>query len=618
MPSVRRRFTTIIGWWVFVGFGSSMGLADERQVVSSPSPSVPEEWLTKAERTGFEETPRYEETVAYCRRLAEASSWLNVQSFGVSPEGRELVVVVASKDQAVTPQAAWESGKLIVLVQNAIHPGECDGKDASLMLLRDIAVLKSRDSLLDQVILLVIPIFNVDGHERFSPYSRINQNGPKEMGWRVTSRNLNLNRDYMKADAVEMRAWLKLWNEWQPHFHIDNHTTDGGDWRYDITFDADTHATAAPAIARWVKDRLFPHLFSTLPKQGHVPTIYFDPVDWRDPSKGIRSSGFPPRFSTGYVALRNRPSLLVEMHALKPYRTRVIGNYNLMVSALELLNREPDSLREAARRADQEVVVAMGNGGESLVLSVKNTEKNELITFKGVAVTREPSDISGATRTEYDNTRHVDTELPWFHETEAELSITPPRGYVIPAPWTEVLDLLDLHGVRYERLSEPAELSLETLYFAEVTFADRPFEGRIGPRFKLRTQSDQRTIEKGAAIVRLDQPNAKVAVHLLEPEGPDSLVRWGFFNAVFEQKEYAEGYALEKLARQMLDADPKLKAEFEEKVRSDEKFAADPRARLTFFYQRSPFWDERLNRYPVMRIVGPITTDPKARFEASP
>lgn len=579
----------------------------------SPSRDVPGEWLTKAERTDFAETPRYDETVAYCRRLAGASDWVTFQSFGRSGQGRDLPLLIVSKDRAFTPEAARASSKLIVLVQNCIHAGECAGKDASLMLLRDIAITKTRAALLDQVTLLVMPIFNTDGHERFSAYSRINQNGPKEMGWRVTARNLNLNRDYLKADTVEMRAWLSLWNRWRPDFHFDNHTTDGGDWQYDVIFDSDTHDTAAPDIANWLSGTLYPHLFKTLEEDGHVPMVYFNLLDARDPSKGIRSGGMSPRFSTGYVALHNRPSILVEMHALKPYRTRVIGNYNIMLRTLELLNRRPDSLRSALRKADHRSSNLMKDDGgvKAVPLSVTTTDDATTITFKGFAYRTAPSNISGATRIIYDNTQPVDLELTWRKTTRPEVAIKPPLGYLIPPEWTEAIELVKLHGLRGERLTEPYSGEVESYRFHDVSFASRPFEGRTAPEFKLDLVVERRAFPAGSVLVPLDQPGAKVAMHLFEPEAPDSLVRWGFFNAIFEQKEYGEAYVLERLAREMVEADAGLRAEFEEKVRGDADFASSNWARLYFFYRRSPYWDEYLNHYPIARLIQPLSVSTK-------
>lgn len=584
--------------------------ADSAGRLRCPSTGVPDEWLTKAEQTAFQETPRYDETVRFCQRLGAASSSIDCRSFGVSPQGRELVLVIASKGGVFTPHEARADGRLIVLVQNCIHAGECAGKDASLMLLRDIAITETRKGLLDHVVLLTVPIFSVDGHERFSPYSRINQNGPTEMGWRVTSRNLNLNRDYIKADAAEMRAWLSLWNAWRPDLHFDNHTTDGGDWQYDLMYAADTSPAAAPPVARWLENVLFAQLNPALESDGHVPAVFFGLIDSKDPSKGIRSGPFSPRFSTGYVSIRNRPSILVETHMLKPYRTRVIAHYNIMLRTLELLNRDPDSLREATQAAD-ESTVKLGkeyDPDRTLPLTVGRSDDSVPFSFKGHAYRRELSDVSGDVRIVYDDTKPIEIDTVWHNGTKVDKTVNPPLAYIIPSQWTEVIDLVKAHGLRSERLSKQITTEVESYRFSDVSFADRPYEGRFRARLQTEMIVERRTFPAGSVVVPLDQPDAKVAIHMLEPDAPDSLASWGFFNAVFEQKEYAEHYILEDLARRMLQADPTLREEFESKIRSDRSFASSPRSRLYFFYKRSPYWDASINVYPIARLTSTITS----------
>ncbi len=592
--------------WTAVASGQADGRRED--LLKLPSRDVPQEWLTKAERTGFRETPRYSETVEYCKRLAVASPWIDYQTFGVSPEGRPLPLVVASKDGAFSPQAARAKDKLVVLVQNCIHAGECVGKDASLMLLRDIAITKVRKGLLEHTVLLVMPIFSVDGHERFGPYSRVNQNGPSEMGWRVTSRNLNLNRDYIKADAAEMRAWLSVWNAWRPDLHFDNHTTDGGDWQYDLMYAIDTTQAAAPPVARWVEEKLYPSVLPALEADGHLPIVYFGLADSKDPSKGIGSGGFGPRYSTGYGSIRNRPSILVEAHALKTYRTRVIGLYNIMLHTLELLNRDPKSLRDAVRTADEEVVKAgrTYDPDRKFPVAIGRSDKSVPLTFKGFAYRLEPSEVSGQDRIIYDNTRPIEIETVWRKETEVTKTVGPPLAYIIPPQWTEVIELAKAHGLLMERLVDPVTIEVESYRFTDVTFAGRPYEGRFGAKFTTEPIAESRAYRAGSVIVRLDQPDAKVAIHMFEPEAPDSLARWGFFNVVFEQKEYGEHYVLEELARRMLAEDPQLRETFEQRLRDDDEFASNPRARLYFFFRRSPYWDEKLNVYPIGRIVKPL------------
>ncbi|MCH7595036.1 MAG: peptidase M14 [Planctomycetes bacterium] len=566
---------------------------------------VPQAWLTKAERTGFQQTSRYAATVAYCRRLAAASDWIHFESFGVSGEGRDLPLLIASSDGAFEPAQAKATNKPIVLVQNCIHAGECGGKDASLMLLRDIAVTKTQKDLLDGAILLVIPIFNVDGHERFSAYSRINQNGPKEKGWRVTSRNLNLNRDYTKADTVEMRAWLSLWNRWQPDLHIDNHTTNGGDWQYDVLLAWELHEAASPPIVRWLRDVLEPSVLPALEADGHVTMIYFNLVDSKDLSKGVRSPAFGPRFATGYAAVRNRPSILVETHMLKPYERRVMAHYNVMRRTLELVNRSGASLREAVRLGDAEAsrIGATYDPKARFPISVRSSDTATPLTFRGFAHHTEPSDISGGSRVVYDRATLANVETIWFRDTQIDKSIAPPLAYVIPPQWADVIEIVLAHGLRIKRLVEPVTTEVQRYRLHDPKFARRPFEGRFRVSFDVEQESSRVVLPAGSVIVPLDQPGSRLAIHLLEPAAPDSLAAWGFFNAVFEQKVYAGSYALESIAREMLAADPKLREEFEAKLAEDAEFAGSSRARLEFFYRRSPYWDEAMGRYPVVRLT---------------
>ncbi len=569
----------------------------------SPSRDVPAEWITLAEESDYRQTPRYDETIAFCKRLANESDWIEFATFGTTPLGREMGLVIAAKGGEFTPEKAAESRKPVVLVQNGIHAGECDGKDASLMLLRDIAITRTREKLLDNAILLVIPVFNVDGHERFGPYNRINQNGPEQMGWRSTSRNLNLNRDYMKADAAEMRAWLELWNTWRPDMHIDTHTTNGGDWQYDIMPAWDVSPMAAEPVARWIREVMEPHVLKGLEADGHVALQYFDLIDRRDPTRGIESGAFSPRFATGYVSLRNRPSILVETHMLKPNRTRVFAQYSLLRHVLELVNAEGEKLKRINEAADSETLLLSRRGYPSFPLAVENTDATTPVKFRGFKHTLEPSEISGVERIIYDPSTPMEIEIPWRQQLAATITVDVPTGYVIPPQWTEVIELVKAHGLNVSILGGEAELPVESYRLRHAKFAERPFEGRIRVSFDIERFSETRQYPAGTVVVTLDQHAARVAMHLLEPAAPDSLVQWGFFNAIFEQKEYAEGYILEKLAREMLASDPALRKEFEARVAEDKEFAGDPRARLYFFYMRSPYWDESVGRYPVARFI---------------
>jgi len=584
---------------------------------AAPDPSpAGADWRTPAEIGDYRTTPREAETIAYLRRVQKAAPGrVRLETCGKSGEGRDLYIVVVSKDGAFDPAAIHRQGRPIVLVQNAIHAGEMDGKDASLALLRDIAVTRSRAALVDKAVLVFIPIYNVDGHERFGAHNRINQNGPAEAGWRTQARNLNLNRDYMKADAPETRAFLRLWSRWLPDLFVDTHVTDGADFQYDTTYAIDTGPDIFPQQAAWKKDVLAPYLESAVGGAGHVIGAYINLKSDLDPSQGTTTSQSLPRFSTGYVSLQNRPAVLLETHMMKDYRTRVLGSYEFLRAILEIANRDAGTV-VAMNRAADEATIAAGRAPQPprVPLRLQSDGTTETFTFRGYESRVGPSEISGAQRIEYTATP-LDRKVP----RETGLKITgdtvPPRAYLVPAPWTPVIDVLAAHGLLLKKTSARYEAEVETYRCEGTIFSDRPFEGRQvlfnsgeGGGRRGATVGDCALVKErlsfpaGSTVVPLDQRAARVAVHLLEPQAPDSLMAWGFFNAIFERKEYAEPYVMERVARDMLAKDPALKEEFERRLASDKEFAASPEARLDFFYRRSPWWDGRLGLYPVARL----------------
>ncbi len=559
-------------------------------------------WQTLAETSGYARTARHADTLAWAQRLAAESTLIDYQVFGKSPEGRDIAVLVASSDGAFTPAAARASGKEIVLVEAGIHPGEIEGKDAGLALLRDIAIDGKHRDLLDNVIVLFIPIFNVDGHERFHPHTRINQNGPEESGWRATAQNYNLNRDFLKADAPEMRAWLKLFNAWLPDLFIDIHNTNGADYQYDITYGLELFDNADPALVAWQQAAFIESIFPALEAGGHKLAPYIVLKDGTDVAKGFEVFHSEPRYSTGYTAVRNRPGLLVEMHMLKDYRTRVDGAYDILVETLRHLNANPGRLRAAVDAADAATATRHEDAG-TYTLQLKLTEESRPYEFLAVEYTRTDSDVSGGTWVQYDPDAPVTLTVPIYDDLVVDVDATTPREYVVPAALTDVIERLDLHGIAYRRLENAAEMSVRTWRFTSVQWATRPFENRhMITQFEAEPITRTITYPAGSAVVSLAQPTANVIMHLLEPHAPDSMLRWGFFDHIFESKEYAEPRVLERMAREMMAKDPALKAEFEKRLSDDPEFAASPRARLYWFYERTPYFDERLNIYPVGRI----------------
>ncbi len=561
---------------------------------------IAKEWQTTAERTDYAKTSTYDEAVTYSKKLAAASNGLIVyKTYGTSGEGRAMPLLIAASGKAFTPEIARKQGKAVVLIQAGIHAGEIDGKDAGLALLRDIAITKTRLDLLKDVVIVFEVIYNVDGHENSNPFMRINQNGPEEMGFRANSSNLNLNRDYMKADAPETRAWLGLWNKWNPDVFIDCHVTDGADFQYNLTYEYAHFQEVAASIKNWMDEHFDGVVVPNVEKEGNLLTHYIE-FAGREITSGIATFIATPRFATGYAPIRNRPGLLIETHVYKPYKLRVRGTYDTLRYFIEETGKAKASLFAVNKQADDDTATRKTSTPFPLVLGV--TDKPTEIAFKGLEYKIEDSEISGGKMLVYGTTPKNYT-IKKFDEGKVVTSVIPPRAYIIPPQYTDVIDVLKLHGIKFETIKKPLSVEVESYKLTEPKWSTTSFENRITLSCKPQPINETRIYAAGSVVVKLDQASANVAIHLLEPAGPDSFVYWGFFNSVFEQKEYGESYQIEKLATKMLAEDPKLKADFEAKLK-EETFAKNARARLNFFYERSPYYlNQNVGLYPVGRII---------------
>ncbi len=581
--------------------------------------SQAQDWRTPTEVADYRTTPDYADTLKYLDRIAAAApGQVKIENFGKTGEGRDLKIVIASKDGVFDPAAIHASGRVILLVQNSIHAGEMDGKDACLALLRNIVITKSKAALLDHAVFVFIPVYNIDGHERRSPYNRINQNGPELMGWRGNGTNLNLNRDYMKADTPETRAFLKLFHRWLPDFFVDDHVTDGADFQYDVTFTIDAGPDVAPETAKWIRESVTPELERQVDAAGHVTSpTYITLKDDTDPAQGLGFNDDPPRFSTGQTILENRPGMLVELHMLKDYKTRVTGNYELLRALLEVMNRDVAKLIALNRDADTQAEKLGSHPLDNTKFPLKlewNGETTPFL-FRGYKYTRELSAVSGTMMVSYFHDPWNAT-LPFATGVKIALATTPPAGYIIPQAWAHVIDALAAHDVGMQRTTVDWTGKVERYHCTGMEWQGPPFEGRHpifagegagaepGHFGQCSLTTETVTFPAGSIVVPLNQRLSKVAIHWLEPEAPDSAMRWGLFDSIFEQKEYGEGYVMEKVARAMMEKDPTLKAEFEKRIMNDVHFAASPEARLEFFYERSPWYQEnRVGLYPVGRLL---------------
>jgi hypothetical protein len=422
------------------------------------------------------------------------------------------------------------------------------------------------------------------------------------MGWRTTAQNFNLNRDYVKADTPEMAAMLALVNAWDPLTSVDLHVTDGAKFQHDVSIQVEP-VNSGDAGLRKAGVALRDAVIADVTQQGSMPQPYYMSFAANDdPSSGFVNNVYEPRFSTGYFQLRNRIAVLVETHSWKDYATRVRVTRNIVVSLLGRVASDGAAWLQVAQAADAR---ALGLAGTMVPLSYKATDKVRMVDFQGYAYTRTPSEVSGGLMTHYDeNTKQV-WHVPLREEIVPDLQVAAPgAGYVVPVAFARLVGAkLDLHGVAYRTIRRALPHAQAQAFRAQkAVFGKSSFEGHQRVTLEGGWANEAQDLPAGSLYVPLAQPKARLVMALLEPQAPDSLAAWGFFNNAFEHKEYMEEYVAEDVARAMLAADPALAAEFRQKVAADPAFAQDPRARLDFFARRHTSWDRRFNLYPVLRV----------------
>ena len=563
-----------------------------------------------AEISDFTETADLDQTRAWLESLAADWPQLHLSVIGHSAGEREIVMATICEGDP-SPQALRASGKTIVVIQAGIHPGEIDGKDAMLMHLRDMASGENAD-LLSDLAILFIPILNVDGYARFHEHQRINQRGPRAVGWSTNDLNLNLNRDFGKLDAPETRAVVDLFQQYDPDLYIDTHVTDGADYQYDVTFGHTSGPHAwSPTIAQVVGDEIVPKATAALEEEGHIPGPLTLSVNDRDMSSGRIGFTANLRFATGAADLHHIPSILVENHSLKPFRQRVLGMYVLLSSLMSLAVVHRDSLRKAKQedRRRRQLSVPLGWAPDQ-------SAKPVLSPFKGVRAESFRSSISGQATVRWTG-EPDETPVAVIEMNKPIATAVRPDGYIVPAALKLIADRIKAHGATVTRLGNEGTREVEQIYLPTAALhVHRAEFGIVGTGGAAVSEGHVRVdvgaieVERISANFRAqdfyvptDQPLGDLVSVLLEPGSPDSFFQWGFMLHILEQTAHSEPYVLEPLAQQMLDSDPALAQEFEALLKSDDAFANDPDARLDWFLQKTPYRDFSHRLYPIFRTV---------------
>ncbi len=600
---------------------------------------VPAELLTTGEKTNWETTAPYQEVIDLAHAYEKKSKYIKVITYGTTPEGRPMTAIIVSKDKAFTPEAAHKTDKAVILIQSGIHSGEIEGKDTALMLIRDMAVTNhpAQAAWLDKAIFVVIPLFEIDGHEDRSPYNRAQQQGPVITGTRPQEQQLNLNRDYIKADAPEMRAFLKLYNDWLPDFMFDNHVTDGADYQYDVTWDMTHHEDIGAASSAWVNSKFIPQLNKRMEADGHLvspygalrgPGLGGGPGDPGGPagsnpagragSGGARQAVMPansttrdfmvevfsPRYSHYWSGARNRPALLVETHSLKTAKTRAWSNYDIMVHSIDIVTEDPQALRKAVRDSDTADAAMAGHKDQQLFLAGRTSSASHPIPYHSLKRASDPSPITGQPVMHF--TAEKDDFTVNMHDgVDTTASAPVPTGFLIPLAWKSIADELALQGVVIERT--PKDLSdqtFDTWRFSDIKKDAFPFEGRDFTDYKLTPVSEKMHMPAGSFYIPMNQPRARIIMAMLHPAAPDALVRWGFMDAIFERmgRIGVAEYISVPIATKMAADHPELWAEFSAKVKADPAFAADSDARLKWWTSRSNYQPTAVNKYPIAEV----------------
>ena len=556
----------------------------------------------KAQLTPFElskdknYTASYAQVIDYYQKLNKLyPQQMKMINYGSTDIGKPLTLIVLSHDKVFDPALIKKQNKRVLLINNGIHPGEPEGIDASMMLVRDL--LKGY-KLPKDVVLCFIVLYNIDGSLNRG-MSRISQNGPVAYGFRGNYRNLDLNRDFIKADSRNALAFTQILNTWKPEIFLDNHTSDGADYQYVMTLIETQKDKQNPILADYTTKTLTPYLYSNMKKSG------FEMIPYGAGEEGLPDSGIvsfleTPRFATGFAAQHNIISYITETHMLKAFDKRVYATYDFMQHLIAINQRDAKLIGELKQKADEQVAqqktFALNWGVDK--------QKVDTITFKGYSAEYETSEVSGLKRLYYDRNKPYTKTINYYNTYKVTATADKPVAYVIPQAWGKVIDLFKLNGVKMQRLIHDTTLNMQMYYIVDYKTSQKPYEGHyLHSNVKLNPIDMPVKFYAGDYVVYTNQPINRYIVETLEPQGVDSFFAWNFFDSVLGEKEYFSDYVFEDIAANLLKKDPELKKKLDDAKTKDPQLAASAQAQLFFVYRNSPYFEKTYMRYPVGRLL---------------
>jgi Zinc carboxypeptidase len=549
------------------------------------------------EKTNGLESATYFEAINWYKNLDKQSEKVLVKEMGITDAGYPLHVVLVSNDAKFDAVQWHKQNKAVVLINNGIHPGEPDGIDASMMLVRDIVLGKLR--LPNNIAVAIIPVYNIGGCLNRTAFSRTNQNGPKEYGFRGNAQNLDLNRDFTKNDSKEAKAFAQIFHLLDPDILIDNHVSDGADYQHTMTLLTTQYNKLGDNLGAWLKNNFEPQLYKGMAEKKWDMTPYVN-FETETPDKGMEMFYDPPRYSSGYAALFQTIGFVPETHMLKPFKERVLSTYALMQTVIEKASLNATALITERNKAKATIVKE-----KNFALSwAVDTTQHSIITFKGYEQGFKTSDATGLQRMYYDRSKPFTKEVKFFNTFKPSNFVTAPSAYIIPQGWSAVINLMKLNNVIVKQLKSDTLIEVEAYKIDDYKSFPRPYE-KHHKNYAVKVSSSKQKIKflKGDYIILLNQKANRYIVEMLAPTGDDSFFAWNFFDAILQQKEGYSDYRWEDVAAEVLKNNPDVAAKLQLNRESDPKFAADASAQLNFIYKNSPYYEPGHNRYPVYRLL---------------
>jgi hypothetical protein len=558
------------------------------------------ELQTPFEKGNQNQTTTWAECIAWYEDLARRfPKVLRFEVAGTSDAGVPIHVGVVSADGVFDREQVKREGRPVFFNNNGIHPGEPEGVDACMALVRDFCHEPARLAALGKTVFLFVPIYNVDGSLNRANTSRVNQDGPEQFGFRGNSRHLDLNRDFVKCDTLTAQVFNKLFTAWDPDVMVDTHTSNGADYSYTMTLIHTQADKLGGALGQFLRDDMLPHMFSEMERRGWPTCPYVNPVK-DSPDHGIAEFLETPRFSTGYAALHNTIGFMPETHMLKPFADRYHSMRALVETALAFTVANAGKIQSLRRAARQE-----GRTRREWPIHWTMDESNpSTFRFKGYEAKYKPSALGDYTRLHYDRSSPWERDIAYYNRFPADVTVAAPRAYVVPQAWREAIERLQWNGVLMERIDADRVADASYYHLASVSSRASAYEGHMfHDEVQVEKRRGQMLLKAGDWLVPLDQDNARYAVETLEPQGHDSFFRWGFFNSVLEKKEAYSDYVFEDHAEELLRDEPALAAKFKEWKAANPALLKDQSAVLDFIFANCQRYHEpEWRRYPVFML----------------